>query len=135
MSKRALIVELCCSLLILLYTYAAVSKFMRFKRFRYVLGESPLIHNGAGIVAWLVPLTELLIVLLLIVPSMKRNGLKISLAMLALFTSYLFYIILFAAHLPCSCGGVISSLSWKEHIVFNLFFIAVNIIGIRSMRF
>jgi len=133
--KRIPVVEVCCSLLILLYAYTAISKFLRFKQFRFVLDESPLIHTGAGVIAWLVPLIELLIVLLLINPNSRRTGLKISLTTLLLFTNYLFYILLFASHLPCSCGGVISSLSWQQHILFNTACIAVNIAGILSSRY
>jgi hypothetical protein len=32
--------------------------------------------------------------------------------------------------LPCSCGGIISSLSWRQHIIFNGVFILLAITGI-----
>jgi hypothetical protein len=134
MMKRIPAAEICSSFLILLYAYTAASKLLRFNRFRFVLSESPLIHNGAGVIAWLLPTAEILIVLLLIIPQFRMAGLKISLGTLLLFTGYLIYIIVFANHLPCSCGGVISSLSWKQHIFFNLFFIAINIMGMKSAR-
>jgi len=37
-------------------------------------------------------------------------------------------------NLPCSCGGVIQQLSWTQHIVFNLIFIAAGGIGIWMAR-
>ena len=134
MFKRIPVAEICSSLLILLFAYTAISKYMALPVFRHALRESPLIHNGAGVIAWLLPAAELSIVLLLIIPKYRRIGLKASLASLLLFTGYLFYMIVFTSHLPCNCGGVISTLTWKQHIFFNLFFIAVNIIGITGLR-
>jgi len=33
-------------------------------------------------------------------------------------------------HLPCTCGGIISKMSWKQHLGFNALFILVGLIGI-----
>src|SRR6202008_2632470 len=121
MLKKIPVSEICSSFLILLFAYTSISKFLAYKKFYLVLNKSPLIQNGAGVIAWLLPAAELLIVLLLIVPRYRMTGLKISLGALLLFTSYLFYMILFAAHFPCNCGGVFSSISWKQHLFFNLF--------------
>ena len=127
--------EISSSLLILLFAYTAVSKILDNSSFRRVLNESPLIHNGAGILAWLLPATELLIVLLLFLPRYRLWGLWVSLGMLTVFTGYLFYMLFFASHLPCSCGGVLSSLSWKEHLVFNVVFMGINTGGLIGLRF
>ena len=135
MTRRIHPAEIFTSLLILLFAYTAISKILDFNKFRRVLSESPLIHNGAGIIAWLLPATELLIVLLLFLPRYRITGLWISLGMLTVFTGYLFYMLLFASHLPCSCGGVLSSLSWKEHLVFNVVFLGINTGGLIGLRF
>jgi hypothetical protein len=134
MLKRIPVTEICSSLLILLFAYTAFSKLLTYKKFRWVLNESPLIHNGAGVIVWLLPAAELLIVLLLIIPTYRSTGFKLSISLLILFTSYLIYMILFASHLPCNCGGVISSMTWKQHIFFNLFFIGIAITGLMSLR-
>lgn len=135
MLKRIPVTEISSSLLILLFAYTAFSKLLTYKKFRWVLNESPLIHNGAGVIVWLLPAAELMIVLLLFIPRYRTIGLKASLSMLILFTGYLIYMILFASHLPCSCGGVVSSLSWKQHVYFNLFFIGINIGGLVGLRY
>jgi len=125
---------ICSSLLILLFTYTAVSKLSDYTHFVRVLGESPLIHNGADMIGWLLPVTELVIVLLLFFPLTKKAGFVISFFLLLLFTLYLIYMLLFAAELPCSCGGVISKMSWKQHVWFNVFFIGVSVLGIISNK-
>jgi len=134
MLKKIPVTEICSSLLIFLFAYTAISKLTGYKKFHWVLSESPLIHNGAGIIVWLLPAAELLIVLLLIIPQHRRIGLHASLVSLVLFTSYLLYMIVTTPHLPCSCGGVISSLSWKQHVLFNLFFIGVSISGLIATK-
>lgn len=121
--------------LIFLFAYTACSKLIDSKAFATVLGSVPLIGRGAGIVAILLPLAELLIVLLLLFESTRLVGLYASLLMLCVFTIYLGYMILAVPHLPCSCGGVISRMSWRQHVVFNLFFIGLTMIGIRSMKY
>ncbi|MDQ2656909.1 MAG: hypothetical protein M3Y60_05770, partial [Bacteroidota bacterium] len=37
------------------------------------------------------------------------------------------------AELPCSCGGVLNSLGWKAHLVFNIVFTLLSIVGIMLM--
>jgi hypothetical protein len=126
MKKNLLPAEFCGALLILLFGYTAISKAMHIENFRRALAESPVAHNGAGIIAWLVILAEALIVLLLFFPGSRRIGLYASFGLLSLFTGYLIYMVSFAEKLPCGCGGVISQLSWNQHIFFNLFFLLVN---------
>ncbi len=131
--KHYLLTILSTSLLILLFSYTAFSKILHFKKFIQQLSESPLIHqNGAAIVASLIIVTEVMIVLLLLFGITRRTGLYLSLLLLTVFTVYLLYITGFAKHVPCSCGGVISVFNWKQHIVFNLFFIAICISGIMT---
>lgn len=122
------------SLLIFLFTYTSVSKLITYNRFRDVLSQSPMLENGADVIAWLLPATELLIVLLLFFTGTRKTGLYASLFLLLLLTIYLVSMILYSLHLPCNCGGVISKLSWKEHIVFNAVIIVINLAGIYSYK-
>ena len=132
--KNNPVVIVCTSLLILLFTYTALSKLSGYEKFVLLLHESPLIHKGADTIAWLLPVTELIVVLLLFFEHTRRIGLYASLLLLVLFTLYLLYMVLFVADLPCSCGGVLSRMSWQQHILFNLFFIIVNLIAIDRLR-
>jgi hypothetical protein len=121
-------------LLIFLFAYTGSSKLLDSKGFAAVLSKIPLIGRGAGIVAILLPLAELLIVLLLFFERTRLIGLYASLMLLLVFTVYLVYMVLAVPKLPCSCGGVISSMSWKQHVVFNVVFIVLTVIGIRSTK-
>jgi hypothetical protein len=48
---------------------------------------------------------------------------------MAAFTGYIGFMLLSNIELPCSCGGVISSLSWKNHLVFNILFLLLASVG------
>lgn len=128
MKKR--IPDIISLLLTLLFAYTAFSKLFEFQRFELVLSRAPLIGSYSTLFAVLIPAVELIIVLLLVVPQTQRIGLKSATALLVVFTVYLVFMVLTDPNLPCSCGGVIQQLSWKQHIVFNIFFILAGIASI-----
>ncbi|MGV8816032.1 MAG: MauE/DoxX family redox-associated membrane protein [Gelidibacter sp.] len=120
--KTPLIVSL---LFIVLFVYAAVSKLMDFPEFRTQLGQSPIITAYADWVAWGVPLLELVIAGLFIVPKFMLCAFYASYSLMIMFTTYIILILNFSDFIPCSCGGVLEDLGWTEHIVFNVVFIAI----------
>lgn len=132
--KNIPVALLCSSLLILLFTYTAISKLTDYANFVRFIDESSPIHKGADTIGWLLPVTELVVVLLLFFERTRRAGLYVSLLLLVLFTLFLLYMVLFVADLPCSCGGVLRKMSWQQHIWFNLFFILINLIALGPER-
>jgi putative oxidoreductase len=65
----------------------------------------------------------------------RLAGFYASLALMIVFTIYTGIILLhFFRYIPCSCGGVIKKLTWKQHLVFNLFFVVLSILGIILKR-
>ncbi len=76
--------------------------------------------------AWAVPLTEIAVVLLLLFSRTRIPGLVASLFLLLLFTGYIAVMLVGDYDLPCQCGGVVSKLSWPQHLVFNCLFIGIN---------
>jgi hypothetical protein len=77
---------------------------------------------------------EIGIVILLTLPKTRILGLYSSVTLLSLFTIYLIGIISFSKTLPCGCGGVISTLSWKGHIFFNIAFVILTLIAVRIQK-
>lgn len=119
-----------CGLLIVLFAYTAFSKILAFGQFRFVLSSAPLIGKYAYEIALLIPTIELIIAVLLIVPRTSKVGLIGAASLLIVFTTYLLFIVFTVPNLPCSCGGAIQELSWKQHIAFNIFFVVLGIAGI-----
>lgn len=121
-------------MLMLLFGYTAISKLAEHAVFYAQLQQFPWLAPATGFISWAVPLAEITVVTLLFFPATARYGLYASGALLAVFTLYLLAMVLLKTSLPCSCGGVIARLSWRQHTVFNVFFMALAIAGIRLHR-
>lgn len=125
---------LCGVLLMIMWTYAALSKLFVYEETRVNWMAHQLIKDYTWLLAWLVPSIELVIVLLLLFPRTVVKGFYASLVLLSVFTVYIIYMFVFYPHTPCSCGGIISALNWKEHVVFNVAFMVVSLAGVLSAR-
>jgi len=132
--KQWQIVNLISYLFILLFLYTATSKILTFRDFKHVLGQSVLVGRYNTLIAWTIPTAEIIIGILLIFPKTKKSGLIASLALMVIFTAYLTYMINSGSRLPCRCGGVISGLSWKNHIIFNFILTALAALGLGLFR-
>lgn len=124
------IVETISLLFVVLFIYAATSKLWDFGQFKVQLGQSPILTAYADGVAWMVLGVEYLLALLLLLNGTRLAAFYGSLALMVMFTTYILLVLNFSDYIPCSCGGVLEDLGWTEHIVFNLFFVALAIIGI-----
>lgn len=125
------ILDIICGLLILLFAYAAITKLTDRQHFHVVLAQMLLIKHIAGFISFALPVTELLVCTLLFIPASRLLGLYASCGLMIVFTLYIGFMIMFAPHLPCSCGGFLQKLNWSQHLVFNLVFIALSITAIK----
>ncbi|WP_316789706.1 MauE/DoxX family redox-associated membrane protein [Pedobacter frigoris] len=121
-------------LFIVLFMYTAASKLLTVKSFASTLAKSPLIGSYSLFVAWAIPIIEIAISMALIFPTIRKTGLWASLILMLAFTTYLMYMVFSGSELPCHCGGVISRMTWQQHIWFNLGFVALGIIGINTNK-
>lgn len=128
--RRTLIIEAIAAGLIVLLVYASLSKLLAYPVFVVQLHTHPLLKSFAGFLAWAVPVVELCVVTLLAIPKTRLAGLYSATALLLVFTAYLLLMLLSGQPLPCSCGGIISKLSWSGHVVFNSVFILLAVTGI-----
>lgn len=133
--KRNTIVEIISSLLILLFLYTAVSKLIDFTRFTGEMNNQPLPNWMTPFLTWMIPVLEILAAGLLMVAKTRVKGLYLSLALMSLFTIYTGLVLFhFFDRVPCSCGGIVKELSWSEHLVLNLFFTGLSLVGIHLCR-
>lgn len=127
---KELILEIVCLLYIVLFVYAGVSKFLDFEIFQVQLGQSPLLSAFAGWVSWGVPFVELFISFLLLTSRYRLIGMYGAFALMVMFTSYIIIILNFSSFIPCSCGGILEKMSWRTHLIFNILFVLLALIGI-----
>ena len=125
--------EIISFLLVFLFVYAAFSKLFNYTDFKNQLSKSPLIHSLYEPVSIILPLTEIVTAVLLCIESTRKTGLVLSFILMTLFTLYIIYMLLFEKHLPCSCGGVLKQMTWKQHLVFNIFFTALAFTGVKIL--
>ncbi len=129
--KQESAIKIICSLLVFLFVYAAVSKLLDYSTFRVQLSQSPYITRFAEIIAWALPVIELIVAVSFVFSNLRFYAFYAALFLLSLFTAYLVAMLNFSYYIPCSCGGVLASLSWKQHIVLNTIFILLSLTGIR----
>ena len=125
MSKKQVMIECVAALLIVLFLYASLSKFLDFQTFIGEMNNQPMPNSWSPFLVWFIPCSEVAIALALLFEYTRLLGLYASLVLMTLFTVYTLIILLhFFSYIPCSCGGVIKNLTWGQHLVFNLFFVA-----------
>lgn len=128
-SRSYKLIEIISAIFILLFLYTALSKFFSLQRFQFTLSRSPIIGDSAAWLSWFLPSFELLTVVLLFIPAIRLLGLYLSFALMFVFTGYIGIMLLSSSRLPCSCGGILQQLSWKDHLIVNTVLTGLAILG------
>lgn len=127
--KKNFTPDLLSILLILLFSYTASSKFLDMNLFvqQMRLAPLPLMKSIAPLMGWLVPITESIIVITLAIGiyhlQTQIKALYAAVILLCVFEVYIAAMLIYGSHLPCTCGGIISSMGWNVHLFFNGIFI------------
>jgi putative oxidoreductase len=138
--KRTIIPNIVSFLIILLFVYTSTSKFLDYDKFVFQmrLAPVPLMKILAPILGWVVPAVEMVVAISLAVgfffPAIKMKGLFGSVYLLSIFEIYIAIMLLSGSHLPCTCGGIVSQMGWKQHLFFNAFFIICGILSIKYSK-
>ncbi|HSZ34877.1 MAG TPA: MauE/DoxX family redox-associated membrane protein [Puia sp.] len=117
-------------ILITLFVYAASSKIADFQKFSIQLGQSPLLTSMRHLVAWIIPTIEFIIALMLAFSKTRLKAFYASYTLMVVFTLYIIAITRFSDYVPCSCGGILQHMTWNQHLIFNLFILAITLAGI-----
>lgn len=106
-----------------LFIYTAYAKIVDHERFLNGLKNVSIISGSAVVISFLVPIIEIIIAILLLIPVTAKQGLYSFIAAMSFFTGYIISALIWEKNLPCHCGGAIERLSWTQHIWFNLIFV------------
>lgn len=128
--KRKIAVEVICFLFILLFVYAALNKILDFQKFSIQIGQSPILTGFGSWLPSVVIGSELAVAIMLMTNRYRRIALYGCLSLMVMFTVYIAAILNLGVFIPCSCGGVLEKLGWKEHLVFNCVFVVLALAGI-----
>lgn len=127
--KYGRLLDFIAAVLIFLFVYTASSKLFTIDQFKAVISVSPLLGDYASLLSWLIPSVELVVSLLIFLPFSRKYGLLFSSILMGIFTLYIAYMLLFSPDLPCSCGGVLKEMSWSHHLIFNIIFFFLSVLG------
>ncbi|MDR0265056.1 MAG: hypothetical protein LBJ04_17695 [Sphingobacterium sp.] len=115
-----------------LYMYTGWTKLMNMAAF--IRGNSKIPHLGqyAKLISYGIPSLEIVLAILLVIPvyRIKRLALWTSTLLMGTFTIYLCLMVRFVEKKLCHCGGVIESMGWKTHIVFNIIWLIAGIFAL-----
>lgn len=124
------LISIISALLMVLWIYAAVSKLLDYETFQSQLARQPLPAWSMGILAWVLPMIELLTAAALYFQRTRPLGIILSFILMTCFTLYVgFGLAHIYRKVPCSCGGILNGASWSVHLVFNIFFTILSFTG------
>ncbi len=129
-SKR-IILNLVIILLLVLWIPVSIDKMSDFAAFRNDILNQPFSDRLGYLLAYTLPILEILVVLALVTEKYRKAGLMLSSLLMTAFTGYIAVALLGTwEKLPCGCGSVIRGMSWTQHFFFNLFFLSLSITGL-----
>ncbi|NQX54428.1 hypothetical protein HQN86_12455 [Pedobacter panaciterrae] len=128
--KKVIVTEIISALFILLFVYAAFSKIQDIEKFRVELGKSPLLNAFTRYIVYGIPFVELILSVLLAWKNFQYFALYVSFCLMAVFSAYIVAILNFSPYIPCSCGGILQNMSWKQHLLFNVCFMILGTFAI-----
>lgn len=133
--KKEIVFTIILFLIGLLFIYTSISKYLSFHTFINDMHKQPFPGWFSNMLVIVLPPLEILISLSLIFDKTRLAGLITSFVLMALFTIYaaVIYFRIYPIR-PCSCGGVIRSLTWGQHLLFNLFYTLISLYAIRLIR-
>src|SRR5947209_8594176 len=111
--NKVRITEFAASLLILLFSYTALSKWIAYDTFVSQLGKSPFVGNYARVLGLILPALEFIVVLGLVFKKTRLYGFYAAFFLMTLFSAYIYAMLNFSYDLPCSCGGVLAQMNWQ----------------------
>lgn len=102
------------------FLYSAITKFIDIDVFVNNIEKSLFLNYlSPNYLAVFIVFFEFSIAVLFFFEKTIRVALFLSFFLLIIFTGYIILMFMYSPFMPCSCGGIIDSLTWEQHIVFN----------------
>ena len=114
------------SLFIMVLSRAAVLKILDFKNFQLQLAQSPLLTATSDIISYVIIGTIILVVVLLCFYRTRSMGFIGSSLLMAVFATYIGYVLLVIENPPCTCIGLFEKSSWKENLIYTTIFLGIS---------
>jgi len=126
--KKKKLFSAICFLFSGLFLYSGITKLSNVEGFRAELDDSSALVSFARTLAWAIPVAEIFLAILLLIPALRLTALILSEFIMLLFTGYLLFFL--DGSVSCACGGFIEQMGSIAHLFFNAFFLLFGLIGI-----
>ncbi len=131
MKAKEWILEISAYLSALLFLYTAASKLIDLDKFRGQISNQVFDEVYTPWLTYGIPLAEIIVVVLLVWPRMRKIGFPAFTFLMILFTGYVTLVIFgYYDRVPCGCSSAFEHLSWPWHLAVNVIFTALGITGI-----
>lgn len=122
-------------LLIILWAYAVYSKLSDLTRFKHAMSTQVFPKWIGKILVFIVPLSEIVLIILLLIPGTRLIGMYSSFLMMLSFTLYIAGAVFgLYARRPCACGGLFNRLGWNKHFKVNIVLTLIALTGVILMK-
>ena len=115
------------SCIIMVLSSAAVLKILDFNNFQLQLAQSPLLTATSEIISYIITGSELLVVGLLCFYRTRSMGFLGSSLLMAVFATYIGYVLLVIENPPCTCIGLFEKSSWKENLIYTIILLGIGL--------
>ena len=113
--------------LLTLWIPVVLDKIINFEVFKSGIFRQPFDDSYAQVLIYLLPFLEGVAVIFFLIPALQRWAFALSTLLMLAFTLYVGAALAGAwEKLPCGCGSVLSGMTWKQHLFFNLFFLLLS---------
>ncbi|EKB48695.1 MauE/DoxX family redox-associated membrane protein [Cecembia lonarensis] len=124
--------EVVCLFLAAMFAYTGLSKWLDWHGTKAALYNQVFPVWMAEVILYGLPPLEVMVAMMLLVSRWRSWGLWLSVILMALFTAYIALVLTRVfGRVPCSCGGVLDSLGWWEHLGFNVVVLGMGVWGVR----
>lgn len=127
--SKKLISGICAIILSIFFLYAGIHVLHYRHFFEWQLSGNDFLKNYLNLIIWVLPIFELILSLVLLIPRTRILGFYLSFFLLLGITSIIFVLQHFFASGPCVCLGIFPSLSWLQQSIINIGFIIISISG------
>lgn len=122
-------------LLIILWTYSTYAKLSDLKNFKHAMLSQVFPKWIGKILIISVPLFEIVMVVLLLIPKTRLIGMYSSFFIMLAFTFYVAGAVFgIYSRRPCSCGALFSRLGWERHFKVNIILTLLALAGVLLLK-
>lgn len=133
-SKIAFGIEGAALILAFVFAYTAIAKVYDWNATKLAMYNQVIPDWSKDLLLYGIPMMEVVVALMLLIPRWRYRGFLVSLMLMLVFTGYVAWVWFgLAGRVPCSCGGIISSLTWGQHLILNLGLTGLAVWGVGSM--